>query len=512
MRARARHAHQLIHLPFCASQFLVDFISVVPFWLLTVNLSDPFPPASRDLITDTSTSTLAKSTHLVRVVKLLRMVKLARVLKASRVMQRALLDTVMNQWEWTFAVLKIMKLIVILCIYAHWQACIWGLLSSYMQSSDYPNWIQTFQDEFLRTHGEHATPLDVYVAALYWSTMTLTSIGYGAMTPVNTAERVLCSVYMMLSGMMWTYAIGSVAAIATTLDPNTIQFENTMDSLNYFMRERELPRTMRMTLRDYFSSARRVHQLNDDGELLDKMSPLLQGTVALAANKRWLDVVWYFRDIGNMTNCSWTSDFIAAIAKRLTIRSYVGHERMPIGQLYIVKRGLVVKMWRFLGSGKMWGEDLILDNPDLVDHAQAVALTYVECYTLRRPELDECLTEFPEAGVIVRKASRKILLQRAMLKHLVNMSGHEPKSFVPANAASGFTALPDALSLDQKLDSIHTLLSGSARPAPAPLPLGDSGGGDAPLMAAVREQQGEITLLKRDVAEIKDMMQQLLNK
>ena len=32
------------------------------------------------------------------------------------------------------------------------------------------------------------------------------------------------------------------------------------------------------------------------------------------------------------------------------------------------------------------------------------------------------------------------------------------------------------------------------------------------LMAAVREQQGEITLLKRDVAEIKDMMQQLLNK
>ena len=64
------------------------------------------------------------------------------------------------------------------------------------------------------------------------SVMTLTSIGYGAMTPVNTAERVLCSVYMFASGFMWTFAIGSVAAIATTLDPNSVIFHNNMDSLN----------------------------------------------------------------------------------------------------------------------------------------------------------------------------------------------------------------------------------------------------------------------------------------
>ena len=81
---------------------------------------------------------------------------------------------------------------------------------------------------------------------------------------------------MLFSGVMWTYAIGTVAAIATTLDPNAIAFQNTMDSLNYFMRERELPRQMRMALRDFFTNAKRVHQLNDDGDLLDRMSPLLQ--------------------------------------------------------------------------------------------------------------------------------------------------------------------------------------------------------------------------------------------
>lgn len=105
-----------------------------------------------------------------------------------------------------------------------------------------------------------------------------------------------------------------------------------------------------MTLRDYFTSARRVHQLNDDGDLLDKMSPLLQGTVALAANKKWLDHIWFFRDIDQLEN---GSDFIAALAKSLVVRCFVSHERLPVGQLYILRVGLVVKMWRFLGSGKV---------------------------------------------------------------------------------------------------------------------------------------------------------------
>ena len=37
-------------------------------------------------------------------------------------------------------------------------------------------------------------------------------------------------------------------------------------------------------------------------------------------------------------------EFIASIAKMLVIRAYVAHERLPIGQLYVLRRGLVVKV------------------------------------------------------------------------------------------------------------------------------------------------------------------------
>ena len=51
------------------------------------------------------------------------------------------------------------------------------------------------------------------------------------MLPRSTAERVICTFCMMASGVVWTYAIGSVASIATTLSPNRVLYQNTMDQV-----------------------------------------------------------------------------------------------------------------------------------------------------------------------------------------------------------------------------------------------------------------------------------------
>ena len=114
---------------------------------------------------------------------------------------------------------------------------------------------------------------------------------------------------------------------------------------------------MRMALRDFFMSARKIHQMNDDGALLDQLSPLLRGTVALAANKQWIDHVWYLRKLTELRpgtrGYREGTEFLSGVAKAIVVRNYVGHERMPIGQLYILCRGFVVKNWRFMGVGKV---------------------------------------------------------------------------------------------------------------------------------------------------------------
>jgi len=156
-----------------------------------------------------------------------------------------------------------------------------------------------------------------------------------------------------------------------------------MDQLNYFMRERQLSRALRFSLRDYFQQARLVHQLNNNSELLGRMSPMLQATVATAANVKWLRKVWYLRDVGS----TWVErNFIAELAKKLVLRAFVANERLPVGQLYILRRGIVVKMWRFLGMGKVSrggrgarGEALILERLTTLPRTRTAPLALPEC-------------------------------------------------------------------------------------------------------------------------------------
>ena len=148
-----------------------------------------------------------------------------------------------------------------------------------------------------------------------------------------------------------------------------------------------------------------------------------------------------------------------ALAKKLVIRAYVATERLPIGQLYILRRGLCVKMWRFLGGGNTWGEDIIIDNAELIDHSQAVALTYVECFTLRRNDMEEALVESPAVQHVVQKAARKLSLQRALIQELVQRGqGRAPMSFATQSASHGYTTVSKSLTIEQKLDEISSKL------------------------------------------------------
>ena len=98
---------------------------------------------------------------------------------------------------------------------------------------------------------------------------------------------------------------------------------------------------------------------------------------------------------------------------------------------------------------------MILDTPELIDHSQAVALTYVEAFTLRRNDLDECMADYPLAYKRVRKAARRITMQRALLKYLCEtVEGRPVRSFATRSSARGFTEVRSGLTVEQKIDML----------------------------------------------------------
>ena len=438
--------------------FLVDVVSVFPWWVFSLlgpsgggasATSTDFSAAALDASADGGTSETLDS---LRLVKLLRMLKLARMFKAAQVFAPVVKDWLMVRLEFTFAALKVLELFMWLFLFTHLQACFWGLLSGLSDNGSRPTWIRAYESGHKDAWGEPPQPWEVYVSAVYWSAMTVTSIGYGEMLPENSAERIVCTFFMLISGMVWTYVLSTAAGIAATLNPNTVLYHTTMDQLNVFMRERKLPKKLRHELRKYFETARYVREINDDANLFENMSPLLQGRVAFEANREWLTRVWY---LAKLPETRETTDFIAVVAKGLTVRAYVAEERAPIGQLYVVRRGMCVKNWNFLRSGMVWGDDIIIDALHLMDHSQAVALTYMEVFVLTREALDGAVDSFVEAQAAIEHAARRIRLQRELLIYFCERMGSKPRSFIRARDATGYIFVTNQMSIDQKIDALH---------------------------------------------------------
>ena len=54
------------------------------------------------------------------------------------------------------------------------------------------------------------TNFQIYVAALYFAVMTLTSVGYGDITPQSESEYIGCIFLMLVSGIVWAYILGEL--------------------------------------------------------------------------------------------------------------------------------------------------------------------------------------------------------------------------------------------------------------------------------------------------------------
>ena len=217
--------------------FAIDLVSVLPFWIIEMMVDGQKDGAAGGDEAGGPQSLL----RVVRAVRLLRLTKLTKVLGMSRILKRyeAHMDV-------TYAVLSLLKMVFLIVAWSHLQACAWGMLPS-LEGAGTETWL-TDLAESEGTTLEDLDPGLKYSAALYWSVMTLTSIGYGAMLPPqsNAIEMIVCVFLMVISSILWVYTMGQMCAIATSMDPDTANFHRIMDGLNMFMHERGIDRKLRV--------------------------------------------------------------------------------------------------------------------------------------------------------------------------------------------------------------------------------------------------------------------------
>jgi len=130
-----------------------------------------------------------------------------------------------------------------------------------------------------------------------------------------------------------------------------------MDDLNRYLSLHNLPQELRRRLREYLHQTRHLQMAEASKEIVTLLSPALQGEVTWAVNKRWVKRVSFFRNA--------EPEFLVQISLCLSPLVFTPGELAVSGFLYIVHRGIALYGGRVLTSGKVWGEDCIIESSHL---------------------------------------------------------------------------------------------------------------------------------------------------
>uniref|UniRef100_A0A3Q3M053 Voltage-gated inwardly rectifying potassium channel KCNH2 n=1 Tax=Labrus bergylta TaxID=56723 RepID=A0A3Q3M053_9LABR len=352
--------------------FLIDMVAAIPFDLLIYRSGE-------------ETTTLI---GLLKTARLLRLVRVARKLDRYSEYGAAVLFLLMC----TFALI------------AHWLACIWYAIGSVERNGSI-GWLHTLGDQ-LGKHFNDSVPgsgpsiKDKYVTALYFTFSSLTSVGFGNVSPNTNSEKIFSICVMLIGSLMYASIFGNVSAIIQRLYSGTARYHTQMLRVREFIRFHQIPNPLRQRLEEYFQHAWSYTNGIDMNAVLKGFPECLQADICLHLNRTLLQNCKAFK--GSTKGC------LRALAMKFkTTHAPPGDTLVHAGDvltaLYFISRGSIEILRgdvvvAILGKNDIFGEPINLYSRPGKSNADVRALTYCDLHKIFREDVLEVLDMYPEFG------------------------------------------------------------------------------------------------------------------
>ncbi len=280
-------------------------------------------------------------------------------------------------------VLRLGRFVFWLGLLAHWIACGWLAL---------------------RAPAEYVKPVPHYLEALYWTMTTLSTIGYGDVTPSTTPELLYTMLVMVLGVGVFSYVIGSVAGLIANLDRAKLHFQERVERAHAFMAYRGVPAELRHRILGYYGYLWESRLGWGDSELLDDLPSGLRVEVSLHLHRPILEKVPFLSGASDEL----LRDLAVALRPTVCAPGEILFRRGQTGKtMYFVSHGDIDilgadgQLLKRMTTGDFFGEVALLGAQ--VRNATARAATYSDLYTLDQEEFDRVLTQHPEFEAEVRR-------------------------------------------------------------------------------------------------------------
>ncbi|KAM4715508.1 voltage-gated delayed rectifier potassium channel KCNH4 [Anableps anableps] len=356
---------------YATTWFFVDLVAALPFDLLyAFNI------------------TVTSLVHLLKTVRLLRLLRLLQ--KLDRYSQ--------------YSAMVLTLLMSVFALLAHWMACIWYLIGRKEIETNETweiGWLhelgKRLETPYINSTVGGPTVRSSYIAALYFTLSSLTSVGFGNVCANTDAEKIFSICTMLIGALMHAVVFGNVTAIIQRMYSRRSLYHTRMNDLKDFIRVHRLPQQLKQRMLEYFQTTWSVNNGIDANELLHDFPDELRADIAMHLNKDILQLpVFKGASRGCLRSLSLHIKTSFCVPGEYLIRqgdALHANYFVCSGSLEVLKDSMVLAI---LGKGDLIGSDLPGTDQVIKTNADVKALTYCDLQYISVRGLREVLELYPE--------------------------------------------------------------------------------------------------------------------
>ena len=328
------------------------------------------------------------------------MVLALRLLRLLRIVR---LFVILRRWEafnWSNpGALRVVKFLASILLLMHWLACIW-FFSAFASGFPADSWAA-------RASIVDSDPVAQYIRSMYWTITTMTTVGYGDITPARSFEYILAAIIMLMGASLYAFIIGSIASLLGSIQAAKNSHWERIESVTEFLRQRQVPAEIDAKVRNYYEYVwEHDRGMNRNAMLNDLPGPLrLEILLHLASNI--LVTVPLFK------NCSpiLRDELLTSLESRtFTPGSNIASEGEMGRSIYFIAEGDVEiisaetqKSWGTLGEGDYFGfMSMVLGERRT---ATIRAIGFCDLLILDKENFNRIKAEFPEFNDVLKRVS-----------------------------------------------------------------------------------------------------------
>ncbi|XP_011938169.1 PREDICTED: cGMP-gated cation channel alpha-1 [Cercocebus atys] len=325
-------------------------------------------------------------------------------------------------------IFRISNLVMYIVIIIHWNACVYYSISKAIGFGN-DTWVypDTNDPEFGRLARK-------YVYSLYWSTLTLTTIGETP-PPVRDSEYVFVVVDFLIGVLIFATIVGNIGSMISNMNAARAEFQARIDAIKQYMHFRNVSKDMEKRVIKWFDYLWTNKKTVDEKEVLKYLPDKLRAEIAINVHLDTLKKVRIFAD------CE--AGLLVELVLKLQPQVYSPGDYIckkgDIGrEMYIIKEGKLavvaddgVTQFVVLSDGSYFGEISILNikgsKAGNRRTANIKSIGYSDLFCLSKDDLMEALTEYPDAKTMLEEKGKQILMKDGLLDLNIANAGSDPK-------------------------------------------------------------------------------------